>query len=128
MALVLADRVQEFSTTTGTVDLSLTGAAPSFQTFDAAIGVGNTCYYAAVHSDASLDEWEVGVGTLSASTTLQRTTILSSSNSNSPVNFSVGAKNVFVTLPSQRAVYSNAAGVPPYPTVDDSVAISIVMG
>jgi hypothetical protein len=128
MALVLADRVQELSTTTGTVDFALAGAVASFQTFDAAIGVTNTCYYAAVHSDASLDEWEIGVGTLSASTTLQRTTILSSSNSNSPVNFSVGAKSIFVTLPSQRAIYSDAAGVPPYPTIDDSVAISIVMG
>lgn len=128
MPLVLADRVQELTTTTGTVDFALTGAVDSFQTFNAAIGVGNTCYYAAVHSDATLDEWEIGVGTLSASTTLQRTTILSSSNANSPVNFSVGAKSVFVTLPSQRAIYSNAAGVPPYPTIDDSVAISIVMG
>jgi hypothetical protein len=128
MPLVLADRVQELTTTVGTVDFALTGAVNSFQSFNAAIGVGNTCYYAAVHSDATLGEWEIGVGTLSASTTLQRTTILSSSNANSPVNFSVGAKSVFVTLPSQRAIYSNAAGVPPYPTIDDSVAISIVMG
>lgn len=128
MPLILADRVQELSTTTGTSDLSLAGAVPAFQTFSAAIGVGNTCYYAAVHTDSTLDEWEVGVGTLTGATTLERTTILSSSNGNNPVVFSTGAKNVFVTLPSQRAVYSDAAGVPPYPTTADSVAISIVMG
>ncbi len=128
MALILKDRVQELTTTTGTVSFALTGATPSYQDFDSAIGVGNTCYYAAVHQTASLDEWEVGVGTLSASTTLDRTAILSSSNSGSPVNFSAGAKLVFVTLPAERAVYDDAAGNPPYETDNESVAISLILG
>jgi len=128
MALILADRVQEISTTTGTSDFLLDTVVPSFQSFSDAIGVGNTCYYSAVHSTANLDEWEVGVGTLTSPGVLQRSAVLSSSNSGNSVNFSAGVKNVFVTLPASRAVVDNAAGVPPYPTVADSVAISIVMG
>ncbi len=128
MPLILADRVQEITTATGTSDFVMDSTVPSFQSFDAAIGVGNTCYYSAVHSSPSTGEWEVGVGTLVSSTTLQRTAVLSSSNAGNPVVFSAGVKNVFVTLPASRAVYENAAGVPPYPELDDSVAVSIVMG
>lgn len=128
MALIVKDRVQELSNTVGLVSFSLAGATPSYQDFNSAIGVGNTCYYAAVHQTASLNEWEVGVGTLSGATTLDRTTILSSSNSGSPVNFSVGAKLVFVTLPAERAVYEDAAGNPPYETDNEAVAISLILG
>ena len=128
MALSVKDRVQELTTTVGTGSFILTGATPSYQDFNSAIGVGNTCYYAAVHQDSSLDEWEVGVGTLSGATTLARTAILSSSNSGSPVNFSAGAKLVFVTLPAERAVYDDAAGNPPFETDNESVAISLILG
>jgi hypothetical protein len=128
MALIVKDRVQELTTTVGTVSFSLTGPTPSYQDFNSSIGVGNTCYYAAVHQTASLNEWEVGVGTLSAATTLDRTAILSSSNSGSPVNFSVGAKLVFVTLPAERAVYEDAAGNAPFETDNEAVAIAIIMG
>lgn len=127
MALVLADRVQELTTTTGLTDFALTGATPNFQSFDSGVGVGNTCYYFAAQSDASLNQWEVGVGTLSSSSVLERTTILSSSTG-SKINFVAGAKIVAVTLPASRAVYENAAGDPPYETDNESVAISIIMG
>jgi len=104
MALVLADRVRETSTTTGTGSVVLAGAYPSFQTFLAAIGNGNSTYYAI--SNLSLGEWEVGIGTYTSSgNTLSRTTVLSSSNSGSLVNFSAGSKDVICTQPSQRAVY-----------------------
>jgi hypothetical protein len=128
MALVLADRVQEVSSTTGTVDLTLNGAIPAYQSFAAGVGVGNTCYYAVYNTDQSFNEWEVGVGTLSAVDTLERTTILSSSNAGLIVNFSAGTKLVYVTLPAERAVYENAAGDPPFSTQDESVAITIALG
>lgn len=128
MALVLADRVQETSNTTSTSDLTLNGALPTYQSFALGIGVGNTCYYAAYNTDQSVNEWEVGVGTLSAIDTLERTTILSSSNAGSIVNFSAGSKLVYVTLPAERAVYENAAGDPPFATQDESVAITIALG
>lgn len=105
MALVLADRVQETTTTTGTGTVTLAGAATGFQTF-AAVGDGNSTYY----TIAGTSEWEVGIGTYTASgTTLSRTTVISSSNAGSLVNFSAGSKNVFVTYPSARAVPFNRA-------------------
>ena len=101
MALFVKDRVKETTTTTGTGSVTLGGAATGFQTFNSAIGVGNTTYYCIAGQGTS--EWEVGVGTLSASTTLARTTVLSSSNSGSLVTFSAGTKDVFVTYPSALA-------------------------
>jgi hypothetical protein len=64
MALVVKDRVKESSTTTGTGTYTLAGAETGFQSF-AAIGNGNTTYYAAAAVDGS--GWEVGIGTYTAS-------------------------------------------------------------
>jgi len=107
MALVIADRVQETTTTTGTGTVTLGGASSGYQSF-AVIGDGNTTYYAIVDSTAG--DWEVGIGTYTSSgTTLSRDTILSSSNSGSLVSFGAGSKNVFVTYPSGRAVTTDGS-------------------
>jgi hypothetical protein len=108
MALVIADRVREQSTTTGTGTITLTGAVIGFQTFSSAIGNGNTTYYTI--SNPGTTEWEVGVGTVSAGQ-LARTTILSSSNAGSLVIFTAGTKDVFVTYPAEKSVNEDAAGV-----------------
>jgi hypothetical protein len=106
MPLVVKDRVNETSTTTGTGTFTLAGAVTGFQTF-AAIGDGNTTYYAIVLQGGS--EFEVGLGTYTSSgTTLSRDTILSSSNSNNAVNFSAGTKNVFCDYPAPKAIYGDA--------------------
>jgi hypothetical protein len=108
MALVLKDRVKETTTTTGTGTVTLAGAAAGFQSF-VVVGNGNQTFYAIV--DPASGAWEVGVGTYTASgTTLSRTTVVSSSNAGSLVNFGAGTKDVFVTYPSSRAVYLDAAG------------------
>jgi len=105
MALVLDDRVQETSTTTGTGTLTLAGAVSGYQSF-AAIGNGNTTYYCVTDGT----NWETGLGTYTSSgTTLARTTVLESSNSNSLVNFPAGSKNVFVTYPASQATLLDAA-------------------
>jgi hypothetical protein len=107
MALVIKDRVKEQTTTTGTGSVTLGGAVSGFETFSA-VGDGNTTYYAIVHQTA--DEWEVGLGTYTAAgTLLSRDTILESTNSDAAVNFSAGTKDVFVTYPSDKAVYYDAA-------------------
>ena len=107
MAFVLADRVKETTTTTGTGTVTLAGAATGYQSFSA-IGNGNSTYYTIAGQTSS--EWEVGIGTYTSSgTTLSRTTVLSSSNSGSLVNFSAGTKDVFVTQPSSRTVYVGAS-------------------
>jgi hypothetical protein len=110
MAFVVADRVKETTTTTGTGTVTLLGASTGFQSF-AVIGDTNTTYYTIAGQTGS--EWEVGVGTYSSSgTTLARTTVLSNSSATQPsaLSFSAGTKDVFVTYPSERAVYTDAAG------------------
>jgi hypothetical protein len=105
MALVLADRVNETTTTAGTGTITLDGAVSNYQSF-AVIGNGNQTYYTIFHQ--TLSEWEVGIGTYtSAGTLLSRDTVLSSSNSNNLVNFSAGTKNVFCDYPAGKAVYED---------------------
>ena len=110
MAFVLNDRVKETTTTTGTGTVNLAGAETGFESFVAGIGDSNTCYYAIVHQTA--DEFEVGLGTVTDATpdTLARTTIISSSNSDSAVNFSAGTKDVFCTLPASKALAIPTSG------------------
>lgn len=103
MALVLADRVLETTTTTGSGTITLAGAKQGYQSF-AAVGDGNQTYY----TISSTTEWEVGIGTYTASgTTLSRDTVLSSSNSGNKVTLSAGTKDVFVTYPSEKSVVGN---------------------
>ncbi|HEY7821367.1 MAG TPA: hypothetical protein VIG24_00965, partial [Acidimicrobiia bacterium] len=68
MALVVKDRVKETTATTGTGALTLAGAVSGFQTFTTALSDADTTYYA-VRED-STGEWEVGLGTFTASGTL----------------------------------------------------------
>jgi hypothetical protein len=121
MALVLADRVKDTTTTTSTGTVTLSGTAPTgYQNFSV-IGNGNTTYYAIVGQGTS--EWEVGIGTYTSSgTTLSRDTVLASSNGGSLVNFSAGTKDVFVTYPAERSVNLSSSaltsGRVPYATTD----------
>jgi hypothetical protein len=103
MALVVKDRVQETTTTTGTGTVTLAGAVTGFQSFSV-IGDGNTCYYAIT----SGSDWEVGLGTYTASgTTLSRDTILESSNSGSAITLA-DTSNVFVTYPAEKSGHKDA--------------------
>ena len=109
MALVINDRVKETTTTTGTGAVSLAGAVTGFETFAAGIGNSNTVYYCIAHQDQA--EFEVGLGTLNGdSSTLTRTTIISSSNSDNAVSFSAGTKTIFCTMPASKAVFLDASG------------------
>jgi hypothetical protein len=108
MALIIADRVKETATTTGTGTFTLGGAVTGFRTFNAGIGTGNTTYYC-IFLDGT-NEFEVGLGTYTAPDQLSRDTVLASSNSGSKVNFSQGIKSVFCTQPSSKAAYLDASG------------------
>ena len=108
MAFVVADRVKETTTTTGTGTITLGGAEPNFITFTSALSDGDTTYYAIV-DDTNL-AFEVGLGTFTASgTTLARTTVLASSNSGSAVNLQAGTKDVFINYPAGKSVFLNAS-------------------
>ena len=112
MALVLQDRVKENSTTSGTGTVTLAGAYTGFRTFASCVPNGSTTYYC-IHNlvPGYQDQWEVGLGTYS-SNTLTRDTVLSSSNANNLVNFTAGSGGleVFITYPSEKAIYEEADG------------------
>jgi len=107
MALVVYDRVQEITATTGTGSLTLGGAVAAYQSFSV-IGNGNTTYYTILNGA----QWEVGIGTYSTTgPTLARTTVLSNSNGNtSPITL-VGASTVWCDYPAEKAIYYDANGV-----------------
>jgi hypothetical protein len=107
--LVLKDRVQETSTTSGTGTLTLLGAVSGFQTFSTAIGNGNTTFYTIY--DLTAYDWEVGIGTVGAGT-LARTTVLSNSaGTTSPISFAGNVKSVFCTYPAEKSINYDADGV-----------------
>jgi hypothetical protein len=106
MALVVYDRVQETTTTSGTGSVTLLGAVSGFQSF-AVVGNTNTTYYTI--TDGA--QWEVGIGTYSTSgPTLARTTVLSNSNGNTtPITLSGGTAQVFVTYTAEKSVNLDAS-------------------
>jgi len=130
MALIVADRVQETTTTTGTGTYTLAGAKDGFQSF-AAVGDGNTTYYACTDGT----DYEVGIGTYTASgTTLARTTIIESSNSDAAVSWSAGSKDIFVTSPADktllvgRNLYADNPSSPTAPSATGANAVAIGNG
>ena len=123
MALVLNDRVKETSTTTGTGDVTFAGAVTGFDTFLTGVGNSNTTYYSIVNR--TVDEWEVGLGTLASdSSTMARTTVLTNSDGNtSAITLSAGTKDIFCTEPASKTmemvmttqsdiIYASAANTP----------------
>ena len=114
MALVINDRVKETSTTSGAGDFTLAGASTGFITFNSGIGTSNTTYYT-IHEQGT-NNFEVGLGTLTGSTTLQRDTVLSNSaGDTSKINFNSGGSStldVFCTMPASKSVYLDGSGDP----------------
>jgi hypothetical protein len=127
MTLVIADRIKERTNTTGTGDYTLTGAVASFESF-ANIGDGNTTYYVVTDNI----DFEVGIGTYTASgTTLARTTILQSSNSDAAVNWGVGSRTVFCTLPAEKVISADnlqQEGLVHFDPAGEAVALAIALG
>ena len=120
MALVIADRVRETTTTTGTGTITLAGAVSNFETFTANLSNSDTTYYSIV--DNTNGTFEVGLGTFTSSgTTLARTTVIASSNSNSAVNFGSGTKDVFITIPATKIIVKDASG---NVSIDGDVTVS----
>lgn len=93
MAAIIADRVRDTSTTTGTGALTVSGTAPNgYRSFSNVCSVGDTLRVV-IHNQSVPTEWEVCNATYSAANTLTRTTVESSSTG-SAVNFSAGTKDV----------------------------------
>ena len=123
MALVIADRVKETTTTTGTGTYTLAGAVTGFEAFSQ-VGNGNTTYYCCTDGT----DFEIGIGTYASSgTTLARTTILQSSNSDNAVSWSSGTRTVFCTLPAEKMIFNDASNAIQGFT-DNSLAFAIALG
>ena len=95
MPYAIKERVKDTTTTTGTGDITLAGSAPSgFRTFASAYSTNDLMPYCIEGGG----QWEVGIGKLTASTTLQRLAVVDgSSGAATAVSFSAGTKNVFVS-------------------------------
>jgi hypothetical protein len=106
MALILKDRIKESTTTSGTGTYTLGGAETGFEAFSQ-IGDANTTYYCCTDGV----DFEVGIGTYTLSgTTLVRTTILQSSNSDAAVSWNAGATRIiFCTQPAEKAAFLDAS-------------------
>jgi hypothetical protein len=128
MALVIADRVRETTTSIGITAITLAGAATGCQTFSSAIGNSNTTFYTI--ADQGGPNWEVGIGTYTTSgNTLSRDTVLASSNAGALVVFLTGTKDVFVTYPAERTVYSSGPlGTPSSGTLTSCSGLPISTG
>ena len=113
MAFVLADRVKETCNSPGTGAATLLGAVTGYVGFSV-IGAGNTTYYTI--ADRVGNNWEVGIGSYSSGPdTLVRTTVLSNSaGTTSFINFSSGVQDVFITYPSEKAVFLNTTDTNTY--------------
>jgi hypothetical protein len=108
MALVLKDRVQETSVSTGTGTVTLDGAVAGYQSFATSTPSGSIVYYCIVAQTGT--DWEVGYGTFTSPDQLSRTVVYSSSNAGALVNFPAGTKNVFVTYPAEQAIFQETNG------------------
>lgn len=108
MALVVADRVQETTTTSGSGTLTLAGASAGYQTFSTGIGNGNTTYYTI--ADPVANVWEVGLGTVGAGTLSRDTVLANSSGNTSPLSLAGNSSNVWCDYPATQAVYQTTAG------------------
>jgi hypothetical protein len=106
MALIVADRVQETTNSTGTGAYTLGGAVAGFQTFASVVSNADTVYYSITDNA----DYEVGLGTYASSGgTITRTSVFASSNSNNAVNWGIGTKNIFLTYPADKAVVEDAS-------------------
>ena len=127
MALVIGDRIKETTTTTGTGTYTLAGAVTGFEAFSV-VGNSNTTFYACTDGT----DFEVGVGTYTSSgTTLARTTILQSSNSDNAVNWTSGTRTIFCTLPAEKMVHKDnlqTEGLSFFDPAGEAVALAIALG
>lgn len=99
MALIIKDRVWESSTSTGTGVFVLEGSKTGYRTFSSVLADGDTCFYTIV-ADAGL--WETGLATYNSGTNSLTRTVRydNSSGTTGAINFTAGAKEVFLSLPA----------------------------
>lgn len=99
--LTLANGVKENATGAGTGDLTLTGSfQPIYFTFNSQIPNLSKVYYT-LKSGVDL---EFGEGTFTSPATLSRDIVFQSSNANNKITLTGGAHEVWISVPSRKAL------------------------
>lgn len=104
MGFVAGDRVRETTTSTGTGDKVLAGAATAFQAFSSIPGIADqdSLFYTVAHQ--TLSEWETGIGRWnSGANSITPLQVIESSNADAAVAFSAGTKDIFNSLAAQSS-------------------------
>jgi beta-glucanase (GH16 family) len=117
--LVIADRVQETSTSTGSGSMALQGAQMSYQPFLNVCNVGDTFYGSIIAVDSlgvPSGAWEVGQYTFAVGNSITRNTVYRSSNNNGLVSFGAGSKNIAIDIAATFAQTLLASGTTAPPT------------
>lgn len=110
------EMVEETTETTGTGNLTLTGAVSGRRTFAQAVQVGEQFAYRLEAADGSY--YEMGIGTRLSGGTIERTsgwrTLISGSNGGVKINLPAGVKRIAIVQPGAEApVASWVGGNPP---------------
>ena len=123
MAHKVIDRCKETTSTTGTGNLTLTGAVAGF------VSVANSTTGLTSNGDTSWfcaeagSQWEIFLGTRVSATELARTTVLSSSNAGAAVSFTA-APTVFSTVPAAALIAAAAPAFSAYLTTTNQTVTS----
>gem|GEM_PF-6644382 len=94
--LIFADRVEEFTSTTGTGAIVPDGATPGRRCFVDAVDPGSQFHYV-IEVEPLGDIWEVGIGTLTENGAIERAPIRSSSG-DALIDLPAGIKRVSLTV------------------------------
>jgi hypothetical protein len=116
MTLVVNDRVQEVSTSTGSGPFVLGGGVTGYQTFSVGIGNTNSTYYTITNGTNWMDI--LGTYTSAANSITVDKILTSSAGGTTAVSFAAGTKNIFCTYPAATAVLAAPAA---YPTVQPTL-------
>lgn len=102
MALKLANRVKETTSTTGTGSKVLLGAVSGWSAFSLAFSNGDALFY----GEANGAEWEVGLGTYVVAGTerrITRTAVLANSNGNTTaISWPPGTREIYCCVPASK--------------------------
>lgn len=128
------DLAKETATATGSNPLVLGGASTNYRVFAPVNGVGYSVGETVPYKAAQGALWEVGRGTKTANS-IERTTVLASSNNDAPVNFAAGPIDVqcnvgasFLSSLHAPANIPFSANVPLTNKAGDTMAVHTVVG
>ena len=108
MAIVVGDRIKQYTTISGTGSISFSGTVTGYKAFSDVLSAGDETLYCVLDGANGETGWEVGIGTFNG-TVLSRDTVLSSSTG-SKISLSGNVSEVFITYSADRSLSYDSAG------------------